>query len=118
VSLTARHLEESGIPTVVIGCARDIVEEVGVARLLFSDVPLGNPCGPPGDVDTQRRVVAAGLDLLERAWAPRTTVLAPWRWPTDEWRREFMRVDDENRAALAAEGEARRERQRDRKGPS
>src|SRR5262245_31029659 len=45
VSLAARALEASGIATVVMGCARDIVEHVGVPRLLFSDFPLGNAAG-------------------------------------------------------------------------
>ncbi len=45
VSLVARHLEENGVPTVIMGTARDIVEHCGVARLVFSDFPLGSPCG-------------------------------------------------------------------------
>ena len=36
VSLAARHLEENDIATVVMGCAKDIVEFVGVPRFLFS----------------------------------------------------------------------------------
>src|SRR5580700_8354799 len=36
-SLAARHIEAAGIPTVVTGCAKDIVEHAGVARFLFSD---------------------------------------------------------------------------------
>ncbi len=36
VSLTARMLEESGIATVIMGCAKDIVEHVGVPRFLIS----------------------------------------------------------------------------------
>ena len=67
MSLVARHLEENGIPTVVIGSARDIVEECGVARFLFSDFPLGNPCGVPYDREMQRDIVGFALDLLEGA---------------------------------------------------
>jgi len=51
VSLIARHLEANGIPTVVMGCAKDIVERVGVPRFLFSDFPLGNAAGRPNDVE-------------------------------------------------------------------
>ena len=36
VSLVARHLEANGIPTVVMGCAKDIVEHAAVPRFLFS----------------------------------------------------------------------------------
>ncbi len=111
VSLVARNLEENGIATVVIGSARDVVEECGVARFLFTDFPLGNPCGRPGDVEMQRAIVGSALDLLERTWAPRTTLQAPVRWPDDQWRHNFMRVDDDNREELARDGEARRQMQ-------
>ncbi|MBI4765896.1 MAG: hypothetical protein HY787_15070 [Deltaproteobacteria bacterium] len=116
MSLTARHLEENGLPTVIMGSARDIVEECGVARLVFTDFPLGNPCGKPWDVEMQKAVVGIGLDLLERAWMPRTTVQTPFYWESEEWRKDFMRVDDSNREALAREGEERRRLQAEAKG--
>jgi len=94
VSLTARHLEANGIPTVVMGCARDIVEYAGVARFLFSDFPLGNSCGKPGDLETQRGLVEMALGLLETAHAPRTTVQSPYRWAEDSsWKEDFYRLD-------------------------
>jgi len=114
VSLVARHLETAGIATVVIGSARDIVEECGVARFLFVDFPLGNPCGKPWDVPMQQAVIGGALDLLEKAWQPRTTVQVPIAWELDEndlWRDRFMRVDDSNREALAEAGRERREQQ-------
>ncbi len=111
MSLTARHLEENGIVTVVIGSARDIVEECGVPRFVFTDFPLGNPCGKPGDVAIQRAIVGTAVDLAERAWMPRTTVQSPFEWGNDEWRDRYMRVDDSNRSELAREGEQRRARQ-------
>ena len=112
MSLVARHLESSGIPTVIIGSGRDIVEHAGVARFLFVDFPLGNPCGKPYDVDMQRHIADQALDLLERAYAPRTTVQSDVVWGDDSWRTNYMRVDDSNRAELAAAGAARREQQR------
>ena len=110
VSLVARHLESAGIPTVVLGSARDIVEECGVARFAFVDFPLGNPCGKPDDAAMQRRIVSLAVNVLESATVPRTTVQAPEVWDSadDGWRDRFMRVDDSNRAALAAAGERRR----------
>ncbi len=111
MSLVARHLEANGIPTVIVGSARDIVEHAGVARFLFVDFPLGNPMGKPYDAAQQRAVTGAALDLLERAWAPRTTVQADVSWGDDSWREVYMRVDDTNRAALAAAGAARRQDQ-------
>jgi D-proline reductase (dithiol) PrdB len=111
VSLVSRHLEANGIPTAVMGSARDIVEECGVARFVFTDFPLGNPCGKPRDAAMQRAILGTALALLERAWMPRTTVQTPFRWENDAWRDAFMRVDDGNREALAREGGERRRRQ-------
>ena len=115
MSLAARHLEANGIPTVVIGSARDIVEQCSVPRFLFTDFPLGNPCGMPYDVPMQRAVVDMALDLLEQARFPRTTVQTPFRWPDDDWRFNFMRVDESEREALLAAGEERRAHQAARK---
>lgn len=93
-----------------MGCARDIVEECGVARFVFTDFPLGNPCGKPWNVEMQRSIVDTALTLLERAWMPRTTVQTPFHWDNDDWRENFMRVDDSNREELARAGEERRRR--------
>ena len=95
----------------VLGSARDIVEECGVARMLFVDFPLGNPCGVPGDRDMQRSIVSLALDVVESAVAPRTTVQAPQRWGSDDWRTAFMNVGEHNRDALRAAGERRRAHQ-------
>lgn len=111
MSLVARHLEAAGIPTIVIGSGRDIVEECGVPRFLFVDYPLGNSTGRPFDTDDQRSIVSLALDVLESAAFARTTVQAPNRWPNDDWRAAFMAVTDENRAELAAAGERRRTKQ-------
>jgi hypothetical protein len=108
VSLIARHLEANGIPTAIMGSARDIVEECGVARFLFTDFPLGNPCGKPWDTVMQRSIAGTALDLLSRAWMPRTTVQTPFHWGDNTWRDTFFRVDDTNREALAKAGEERR----------
>lgn len=112
MSLVSRHLEANGIPTVVIGSARDIVEECGVARFIFNDFPLGNPVGKPWDAAMQQATLGHALDLLETARLPRTTVQTPYRWDDDEaWRAVYARVDESNREALKAEGEARRAKQ-------
>jgi hypothetical protein len=86
VSLVARHLEANGIPTVVFGCARDIVEHCGVPRFVFCDFPLGNPCGKPFDAAMQRDIVGRGLDLLASATAPGSTVVAPYAWGDETWK--------------------------------
>ena len=83
MSLAARHLEAHGIPTVVFGCARDIVEHCGVPRFVFSDFPLGNPTGRPYDIEMQRGILSLGLGLLVDAIAPGTTVVSPYEWSAD-----------------------------------
>jgi hypothetical protein len=90
VSLVARHLEEGGIPTVITGCAKDIVEHCGVPRFVFSDFPLGNSAGKPFDVDSQRRTLELALRVLESAPGPRTTVQSPQRWNDDaKWKLDY-----------------------------
>jgi len=112
VSLVARHVEDGGIPTVVVGSARDIVEECGVARFLFTDFPLGNPCGKPYDETMQLAIAGYALDLLESARLPRTTVQTPFVWDEDaSWKERFARVDPVQVAELKAAGDARRARQ-------
>jgi hypothetical protein len=94
VSLAARHLEANGIPTVVLGCAKDIVEYVGVPRLLFSDFPLGNAAGKPHDVASQDFTLELGLRVLESAPGPRTTVQSPLRWSDSaDWKLDFSNID-------------------------
>ncbi len=63
----------------------------------------------------QRSIVGTALDLLEKAWMPRTTVQTPFRWDNEDWRLAFMRVDDSNREALARAGEERRRLQAEAK---
>lgn len=116
MSLVARHLEANGIATVVIGSARDIVEECGVPRFLFSDFPLGNPCGKPWDVEMQHRIVGFALDLLESATLPRTTVQTPIIWSEDTyWKERYARVDPTQAEKLRQLGEVRRALQRQAK---
>jgi hypothetical protein len=116
VSLVARHLEANGIATVVVGSARDIVEECGVPRFLFSDFPLGNPCGKPWDVEMQRRIVGFALDLLESATLPRTAVQTPFVWSDDaSWKERYARVDPAQAEKISQLGEVRRALQRQAK---
>ncbi len=94
----------------VIGSARDVIEECGVPRFVFVDFPLGNPVGKPDDQAMQAAIVNLALDLIERAPGPRTTVQAPFVWSDDDgWRERYMAVTDPE--TLAAEGRARRARQ-------
>ncbi len=93
MGLAARHLEANGIPTVIMGCARDIVEHCGVPRFVWSDFPLGNSAGRPFDVESQAQTLELALRLLETAPAARTTVASPLRWAGDAaWKHRFLDV--------------------------
>ncbi len=93
-SLVARHLEANGIPTVVMGCAKDIVEHAAVPRFLFSDFPLGNSAGKPHDVASQDQTLELALRVLESAPGPRTTMQSPLRWATDAaWKLDYLNLD-------------------------
>ena len=109
MSLVARHLESNGIPTVILGAARDIVTHCGVPRFAFLDFPLGNPCGKPYDRDMQAVVVERAIDLFESAREPGTTLTLPHRWSDDEsWRDGYFKVSEANTDALRRAGEERR----------
>jgi D-proline reductase (dithiol) PrdB len=94
VSLAARHLEENGIATLVMGCAKDIVEYCGVPRFLFSDFPLGNAAGRPKDPQSQAFTAELALKALQAAPAARTTVQSPLRWSTDSsWKLDYSNIE-------------------------
>jgi hypothetical protein len=99
LSLAARHLEAAGIATVLMGAAKDIVERCGVPRFLFSDFPLGSAAARPHDPSSQDAMLGMALDLLEHAFAPRTTVQNPLRWHgRADWKHHVL-----NAAALTEE---------------
>jgi glycine/betaine/sarcosine/D-proline reductase family selenoprotein B len=113
VTLAARHLEANGIPTVVMGCAKDIVEHTGAPRFLFSDFPLGNSAGKPFDLESQRLTLELALKLLESASGPRTTMQSPLRWNGDpSWKRDYNyheRMPPEELARRRREFDAQKE---------
>lgn len=93
-ALAARALEAAGIATVVLGCARDIVEHVGVPRFIFSDFPLGNAAGMPFDRASQEGILAMALAMLTEATEPRTTLVSPYVWPGPaDWRENYSNID-------------------------
>ena len=99
------------MPTVILGSALDVVEHCGVSRFLFTDFPLGNPCGKPFDASMQAAIALQGIDLLERAERPRTTEYTPFRWSDGEsWRDRYMEIRPGDLAQLARRGEERRAR--------
>ena len=102
MSLAARHLEAHGIATVILGCAKDIVEHCGVPRFLFSDFPLGNAAGKPKDVPSQAFTMELALKVLESAPGPRTTVQSPLRWNDNpDWKLDFSNIERLSKEEIA-----------------
>jgi D-proline reductase (dithiol) PrdB len=94
VSLVARMLEANHISTVIMGCAKDIVEHVGVPRFLFSDFPLGNAAGRPNDRASQAFTLDLALRVLESAPSPRTTVQSPLLWSASpDWKLDYCNIE-------------------------
>jgi hypothetical protein len=113
--LTARVLEEAGIASVIVGSAFDIVTSCGVPRYLYVDFPLGNPLGKPWDHDMQLDTVRNALALVNNADEP-VVVESELTWDTNEdWKQNFMKIDDSNREQLKRMGEENRRRRRELK---
>lgn len=93
-SLLARYLEANGIPTVLMGAAKDIVEYCGVPRFLFSDFPLGNAAAKPNDPSSRALNFELALRLLESAPAACTTVQSPLIWSLDpSWKLDYSNLE-------------------------
>ena len=87
-----------------MGCAWDIVEHIGVPRYVFSDFPLGNAGGKPGDAQSQADTLELALALLESAEQARCTVTSPQIWAaTSTWKLDYC-----NAARLSPEELQRR----------
>lgn len=110
VALAAHCLETAGIATVIMGCAKDIIEHIGVPRLLFNDLPLGNAAGLPDDPVAQDLVAQLAVDMLVEAAAPRSTKQSPLIWSgAADWKKDYS-----NAALLSAEEIAERRAEFDR----
>jgi len=100
-TLAARHFEAAGIPTVVMGCAKDIVESAGAPRFAFSDFPLGNGAGKPHDETSQRDTLALAFALLEKAKRPET-MINPQDWSNDHsWKDDYSNPEKMSAEELA-----------------
>lgn len=113
LSLVARYLEAAGISTVLLACAKDIVEHCGVPRVMFSDFPLGNAAGKPNDPDSQAATLELAFRTLESAPAARTTVQSPQRWSTSHaWKQDYSNValvSEQELARLRSENDRAKE---------
>ena len=103
VSLAARAAEAAGIASVIMGCALDIAQHIGIPRFYFSDFPLGNSCGRPEDPASQDVTLQGALDLLVAADKPRTIWHSPLRWHGPEnWREDYANINKLSKQEIAS----------------
>ena len=83
MSLLARALEEAGIPTVVLGMMRDIMERVKPPRGVFVNFPVGHPLGRPLDIEFQTNVIKNTVNALSEIKVGGEIIDLPYRWSDD-----------------------------------
>jgi D-proline reductase (dithiol) PrdB len=79
VGLIARVLEEEGISTVCTTFRKDIIELARPPRILSLKFSPGKPLGNPGDIETQKGIIEAGFDILQRDIRDMTIIDLPFR---------------------------------------
>ena len=81
VPVLARHLERAGIPTVLVTMMPDIAQALVTPRVVGVEFPFGHPFGPPGDAETQGRVLLTALEVLSGATRSGTRLDIDIEWP-------------------------------------
>ena len=80
MGLIARTVEEMGIPTIYVGSARDMMEQVKPPRAVFVDFPFGRQCGKPFDRELQMNIIKEALEVLKSSAEPGTIADLPYEW--------------------------------------
>lgn len=83
MSLLAHAVERAGIPTLVIGTVRDVMEQTPSPRAVFVDFPAGRTFGQPGEAAQHARVLADALAELPAFTAPGQIRDLPHQWAPD-----------------------------------
>ena len=117
--MTARALEERGIVTVVIGAALDILKQCGTPRVLYNDMPLGNPLGKPFDRPMHEATLRAALALAAEAVEAGQVVETPNVWDAldkdEAWKKHFMWIDPNDPHKYLQMGEENRSKRLENK---
>ena len=83
MSLIARALEASGLPTLSMSCLWEISEAFKPPRTVFLDFPIGCPAGKPHEPALQREVLRAALHAAPRFGEPWRIAELPFQWAGD-----------------------------------
>ena len=72
-----------GIPTIYVGSARDVMEQVKPPRSVFIDFPFGRQCGKAFDRELQMSIIRDALKALKSITEPGTIIDLPYEWGED-----------------------------------
>ena len=80
MSLVANGIEAAGIPTLLVGTVRDIMEQAHAPRSVFVDFPVGRTFGRRNNPDEHQRVLAAALHEATEFTKPGQIRDLPFQW--------------------------------------
>ena len=83
MSVLARLLESSGIPTVIVTPMPAVADAIGAPRIVGVEFPFGHPFGMPHEPGTHDRVLATAVAVLAGAARFGTRVDVDLVWPQD-----------------------------------
>jgi hypothetical protein len=76
-------IEDAGIPTIVLGQLRRVLELVRPPRAVVTSFPRGATVGAPGNYAQQRQVLLDTLATLEEADTAGEMYALPYSWDGD-----------------------------------
>ena len=94
MSLIARHFEEKGLPTLILGSAIDILQAGRPPRVKFVNYPLGFESGRFRDRSDQLNVVKEALTGFDTMTAPTFETMA------FEWQAGWDMINERERGKL------------------
>ena len=78
--LAARTVEEARIATVTVSTGCDLSVQVLAPRTAFTNFPMGNAFGRPGDIDQQRRILLDALSLASQSSTAGEVIYLRYDW--------------------------------------
>lgn len=94
VGLIARQVEATGISTLCMGSALDILKAGNPPRAAFLDYPLGHTTGKPNQPELQREILVQALEGFTSLTVPGSIKTLPFRWDDEDWKRTAMMDGD------------------------
>ena len=92
-------MEASGIPTLCLGTALDILKSVNPPRAAFLDYPLGHTTGKLNDSPIQREILVETMKAFGNITKPGDVKMLPFKWAGDDtWKDTAVKKGDDRQA--------------------